>query len=102
MEKKMNTIEIQVEAIANSLNVNPASAVTAGQKMIDEIDVEANSEVFYKAAGCIVEPMFDDEEAQEDYFAFMENDPENWVGFIKNNFGSEWGTIAQIVVEYGY
>lgn len=96
----MDTIEIQAEAIANSLISNPAKGVTAGQAMVDGDD--SQSDTFYKYAGCIVEPLINDDEARDAYYEFMDNDPENWVGFIKNNFGDEWGEIAQIVTEYGY
>lgn len=36
------------------------------------------------------------------YYEFMENNPENWVNFIKNNFGDDWGLVAEIVNQEGY
>ena len=97
-----NTIEIQTEAISDSLTINPGKAVIAGSEMLNGTASDNDTETFYKAARCIVEPRFSNDDAQEDYQEFMDNDPENWVGFIKNNFGEDWGFIAQVVTEYGY
>jgi hypothetical protein len=41
-------------------------------------------------------------EEAELYCEFMENNPENWVNFITNNFGDEWGLVAQVVNQEGY
>ena len=103
LNESSNSIDEQIKALENSIRSyhgNLESAIEAGKQMVEGDD--SKSDEFYKAAQTIVEPIFDDEEAEEDYVNQMENDPDNWVGFISNTFGSDWGEVAKIVSEYGY
>lgn len=61
-------------------------------------DLEVGSEGWYEYATQIVEPKGID----DSYFNFMEEDPDNWAGFVSNVLGSEWGMIAKQVNENGY
>lgn len=101
----MNTIELQVEGLTESIsNVSESKlykAIKAGHEILNDTASENDFESFYDVARAIVEPNLDDE-ISEDYHSFLENDAENWTYFISNNFGPDWGTIAQIVSEYGY
>lgn len=98
----LSFIEIQAEAISNSLRVDPAPAVAAGENILNGVASENEFEIFYSAASCIVEPRIKNEEAASDYYQFMEDDAENWVGWINSTFGSQWGKVAEVVSKYGY
>lgn len=60
---------------------------------------------YYKGAWAIVEPYIMLEETVEDskaYYAFQDANVDAWVGFIKSNFGPEWGLVAEFVRDEGY
>lgn len=56
------------------------------------------SDEFYQASTLIVEPKGMD----DGWYKFMENDINNWVGFVVNVCGSQWLPIAKHVAENGY
>ena len=58
-------------------------------------------EIFNNACAAIVEPNMRDT-AFEAYCEFMENDMDNWVSWISQTFGEDWGTLADIIRQYGY
>jgi hypothetical protein len=72
---------------------------TSGVKLY-EASFHAGTEEYEKASRAIVEPEMD--ARYQDYADFIEDDTENWVSFIRNNLGSEWAKIAEIVKEDGY
>jgi len=55
---------------------------------------------YWEAAACIVEPVLHEED-EDEFYEMLENDPENWVGFIKS-IDERFGPIAEAVIEYGY
>jgi hypothetical protein len=59
------------------------------------------SEDYYKLAMAIVEPK-GPEEVLEDYHNFMENDPQNWKGFVINTIGDDYIPIIDFILENGY
>lgn len=61
------------------------------------------------AAKALVEPFFgkweEFKEASEALDDMGENDPGNWVGFIKtccNDTDPRWGKLAELICKYGY
>ena len=85
----------KIELWANSV------AVSTGSFPVDRLDqaiTEGEGITWYEAAECIVEP----ENIDIGYFDWMEGDIENWVNWIKQNFGPKWGELAAQVAKDGY
>jgi len=93
-QSKMN-VENVANALANSAgncNVNLADALDGADDFTD---------TYNAAAEAIVEPIMSDKD-NEAYGEWMENDPENWAGFVRSICGDEWYEIALKVNENGY
>lgn len=105
-ENENNTIEEQARSVGDSISEVSDSklqkAIKAGYEILNGTGSDEDFEAFYAVAGNLVEPHFDDDNAREDYQDLMDNDMENWVGWIKSTFGDDWGMIAKVVAEYGY
>ena len=105
-ENKMDIIELQAEGISNSTGyINDSEltvAITTGKKLLNNESVsDDDMEIFNNACAAIVEPNMRDT-AFEAYCEFMENDMDNWVSWISQTFGEDWGTLADIIRQYGY
>jgi len=92
----MNLDQVIAETLANSMNNCNVDLADAIQGKDDY------SDTYNQAAEAIVEPRFNNEEAQEQFQEWVENDMENWAGLVKNLGGDQWYEIAQNVVENGY
>lgn len=78
-----------------------------GEVTTEQLDAaaELGSEYtdFYFVAERIVEPnTFSEPNDASDYAKWMEDDIENWVGWITTIVGTQWGKVARIIQEEGY
>jgi len=86
-----------IENHANSL-ANATSNVEGTFDWDKALNPEDNDSDYFIAAEAIVEP----KGVEDDYYEFVENDPDNWVGFVTNTCGEQWGQLARVSLEYGY
>jgi len=89
-------IERVVNTIAN--NLVDQEVLNEALEAIENDDMDNQS--YWQAAGSIVEPELNSED-EEEYFEMLENDPQNWIGFI-TSIDERFLPIAEKVVEYGY
>lgn len=59
---------------------------------------DAFGDDYCELAQAIVEPKGMDEE----YFTFMEVDPQNWMGFVLTVIGDEYKAFVQHIIDNGY
>jgi hypothetical protein len=88
-----STVELWAQGIALNL-------IDISNKSLEQLS--SSDPDFYDIAICIVEPQIADSAARDAYYQFTENDTENWVQWIKQTFGPQWGIVAQVVAEEGY
>jgi len=84
--------ENYVEELANKINLD---------------DFKANNPIckdLFKLINVLSDPDFDEDEddAVDYYYHFIDNDKDNWSIFIRENFGNDWGKVAQFMVKFGY
>jgi len=92
-EKISRAVENSIQGYSGSLT----EAIKCGERMVSGSAEREDSDIFYKAANAIVEPL----NVPESYYEWMENNSGSWVGFISSTFG-DWGKVAKIVNEFGY
>ena len=102
----LQTIDLQIAAISDAIEIVSSSklrsAIQTGKKLLKSMDVSDTDQVkFNEVCAAIVEPNMRDT-AFEAYCEFMENDMDNWVSWISQTFGEDWGTLADIIRQYGY
>ena len=66
------------------------------------LDPSGDSQDYYTAARCLVEPVIPNASDEEAYYEFLENDPDNWIGWVRSTFGEQWGQLAEKIMEWGY
>lgn len=99
-----------IEQQANALNNSASEAMGTfdwNKAMTPDSDECKNYNI---AAKVIVEPKFEtmkgSEEAANLFVDIMENDPDNWINFIRNTLDDglegNWTRLAKLVKEYGY
>lgn len=89
-EQMINSI---VNKIAGQVSNDPSDA---------SLDPDNNYDEYEKYAEKIVEPLNLTDEESEYYYDMMENDEDNWAGWLSNFLGEKWGKLAKVVNEYGY
>jgi len=90
---------MNIENIVNSLETSTSNCdvdLSEALKGADDF-----TDAYNTAAEAIVEPRMSDTDT-DDFCEWMENDPENWAGMVKNVCGDEWYEIALKVNENGY
>jgi hypothetical protein len=87
----MNNIEVYAIAVQKAISGIDPHGVTSWE-----------DPTFGSVASAIVEPLIDNEEAEDEYFDFLENNSENWYQWIRQTFGEDWGKVAKVVAEEGY
>lgn len=91
----MNTEARQVQEWANKLAEATSECV---DEEVQQCLNDVGSDEFYRIAEYIVEPRG----INDNYGEWMEEDPENWAGFITQICGPNWGAVAKAVNVYGY
>lgn len=86
-----------VERITAAINNAPEPDLSKLENIPDE-----GMEYFYDVARVIVEPGDMSEKADDAYDNYINISSEQWVTWIKSNFGDTWGKIAALVDEQGY
>ena len=102
----MDIIELQTEGISNSIgyinNSELTVAINTGKKLLNNESVSDDDiEIFNNACAAIVEPNMRDT-AYDVYTSYMEDDPDGWAHWIGQQFGKDWGELAEIITKYGY
>lgn len=102
----LQTIDLQIAAISDAIEIVSSSklrsSIQTGKKLLKSMDVSDTDQInFNEVCAAIVEPNMRDT-AFEAYCEFMENDMDNWVSWISQTFGEDWGTLADIIRQYGY
>lgn len=92
----MDIIELQAEGISNAIGYinNPklTVAITTGKLLNNESVSDDDIEIFNNDPVNHCWPNMRDT-AFEAYCEFMENDMDNWVSWISQTFGEDWGTL---------
>ena len=76
-------------------------ATSIASNIIDPNNVIFGSEEYYAITQLIVEPE-GPPEILEEYFNFMDTDPQNWGSFIVNTIGEEYRQIVENILKNGY
>ena len=102
----LQTIDVQIAAISDAIEMVSSSklrsAIQTGKKLLKSMDVSDTDQVkFNEACAAIVEPNMRDT-AYDVYTSYMENDPDGWAHWIGQQFGKDWGELAEIITKYGY
>ena len=109
-----DAISLTIENIPFSV----AEAIEAGNEMLNGNDDDDHTMAFYTTAMYIYEEeiIFESrrndslselkretasKEAFKAYESFMVNEPDKWQGWIEQNFGSDWGFIAKVIIVCG-
>lgn len=102
----LQTIDVQIAAISDAIEMVSSSklrsAIQTGKKLLKSMDVSDTDQVkFNEACAAIVEPNMRDT-AYDVYTSYMEDDPDGWAHWIGQQFGKDWGELAEIITKYGY
>ena len=103
----LQTIDLQIAAISDAIEMVSSSklqtAIQTGKKLLKCMgDVSDTDQVkFNEVCAAIVEPNMRDT-AFDVYTSFMEDDPDGWAHWIGQQFGDDWGELAEIITKYGY
>ncbi len=74
--------------------------VVSSQKILDGTASLGDIETMCSIAHKILEPSFFKDEHKTDYDNYIESKPSKWIDMIHNEFGHDWGTIAEAVIAY--
>ncbi len=102
----LQTIDLQIAAISDAIEMVSSSklqsAIQIGKKLLKSMDVsDADQIKFNEACAAIIEPNMRST-AFDVYTSYMEDDPDGWAHWIGQQFGDDWGELAEIITKYGY
>ena len=102
----LQTNNLQIAAISDAIEMVSSSklrsAIQTGKKLLKSMDVsDADQIKFNEACSAIIEPNMRDTVFNV-YTSYMEDDPDGWAHWIGQQFGDDWGELAEIINKYGY
>ena len=102
----LQTIDLQIAAISDAIEIVSSSklrsAIQTGKKLLKSMDVSDTDQInFNEVCAAIVEPNMRDT-AFDVYTSYMDTDPDGWAHWIGQQFGDDWGELAEIINKYGY